>query len=178
MVTLRSWKFLSIATFAVGLSACSVFDPDMGSGPSTPENNTQTIGDEQEGLTCKATLAVKGVKRPSGQMPDMEEAEAGCVPLGTWQLEVAVQDAGGCADLNVPAVYTYEVSLDTDGQYQVKWLEDPANTQVQLRVGQEGPGMCKGSFEHRSADGKVSITLKPFEQDNGITGQGDVRISQ
>ncbi len=178
MVTLRSLKFLSVATLAVGLSACSVFDPDMGSGPSTPEDNTQTIGDEQEGLTCKATLAVKGVKRPSGQVPDIEEAEAGCIPLGTWQLEVAVQDAGGCADLNVPAVYTYEVTADADGQYQVKWLEDPANTAVQLRVGQEGPGLCKGSFVHTSADGKINVTLKPFEQDNGITGQGDVRIAQ
>ena len=66
MVTLRSWKFLSIATLAVGLSACSVFDPDMGSGQNTPENNKQTIGDEQEALVCRAQLAVKGVKRPSG----------------------------------------------------------------------------------------------------------------
>ena len=178
MVTLRSWKFLSIATLAVGLSACSVFDPDMGSGQNTPENNKQTIGDEQEALVCRAQLAVKGVKRPSGQLPDMEEAEAGCVPLGTWQLEVAVQDPGGCENLNVPPVFTYEVSLDAGGQYQVKWLEDPANTQVQLRVGQEGPGMCKGSFTHLSADGKASIVLKPFEQDNGITGIGDYKLAQ
>jgi hypothetical protein len=119
-------------------------------------------------IECTAQLTVTGTMSPAGETPG---AEAGCIPMGTWTVNVAVSDDGGCADVAIESQYVYVVTEASNATWDVAYPADPAaDTYLQMRS--NGPGDCAGTFQHTSADGNQDIILKAFERDLVITGSG------
>jgi len=157
-------RILTFALLCPVLLGCG----DLGTVGPGGDGDGDGDGDGQI-LACQAQMTVTGSLAPSGAIPAPED---GCVPFGTWTIDVALADQGDCPDVTFDAQYVYEVSEDVDnGGYLYNYPADPANPNVRIKVTSEG-GSCAGNFEHYSDDGKTLILLKPFEDNLQITGSG------
>jgi hypothetical protein len=131
-------------------------------------------------MICMAVMTVSG-----SLDPDPEAVGDGCVPNGTWTLNVALEDDGGCTDAGHPPVflntYTYLVSggvtggADDDG-YEVVWLEDPDDPNVDFRLKAKGGGECEATLEHWDDDGTTLVVLRPHEENLVISGSGTFEV--
>jgi len=120
-----------------------------------------------EGVECMAELSATGTLVPPGTPP---AAEDGCIPLGTWTVQIAMVDPGDCGDVPFLPEYVYEVTgVEGDG-YTYTYVGDPTNENVYMKVTQSGPGDCNANFEHYSADGMSLMLVKPFERDLVLSG--------
>ncbi|RMH40875.1 MAG: hypothetical protein D6689_12520 [Deltaproteobacteria bacterium] len=152
--------------FALALSVFSGGCGELGQVDSPPGGGDP--GDQlPDGVACQAELSITGTLTPPGTPPDPAE---GCVPVGTWTLQVAVDDPGTCDQVDHESTYVYEVTGDIDNGYDVTYQGTPAG-EVYLKITSEG-GACQGSFEHYSADGSALLLLKPFEENLAISGRG------
>jgi hypothetical protein len=151
---------LALALTLALAPACSLGDA------TTDDDDDDIIGDPD--ILCTAELTVTGNLAPAGATPG---ADDGCIPMGTWTVNVAVADDGGCTDVAVEAQYIYNVTLAENGTWAVAYPADPA-ADTYLTMRSSGPGDCEGTFQHTSADGTQDMILKPFERDLTITGSG------
>jgi hypothetical protein len=127
-------------------------------------------------ILCRAELAVTGNLQPPGAPPLAEE---GCVPFGTWTVNVEMVDQGECQEVPFYNQYVYEVTPEpNEGGYLVVYTAEPMSENVQMKITEGGPGDCEGSFEHHSGDGKAILVLKPHERDLAITGHAYYEVFQ
>jgi len=132
----------------LGLAGCGLGDAS-GSGPSVD------VDERPPQVLCEAQLTLAGTLTPPGEPPT---AELGCVPQGTWVLQVTVGESD-CGDVPVGASYTYTVT--GTGHDTLISYEGPETTSVGIHSG--GNGNCLGSFEHiwESEGGWNVLLLKP-----------------
>lgn len=168
-MTRTRWHIFGVGSlFALVASGCGVGAVGDGGGGGDGSGNGDGTGggDGIPGLLCTAELSVTGTLTPSPDAPP----DDGCVPNGTWEVSLALEDMGECDDVTYDASYTYEVTgSPAEGGYTVTYVEDPENPNVYLKVKGQG-GACEGSFEHWSADGKTLLLIKPYEEDLTIGG--------
>ena len=161
MPTARIPEPLLLSLLALTVAACTglgdVEDPAPG----------DELDERPESVSCQAELSITGTLVPPGAAPG---ADDGCVPLGTWTLDLELSDAGDCADVPFEPRYVYEVTGSIDEGYEYSYLGDPDSEDVRLKVTQGGPGDCEGNFEHHAPDGSALLLLKPFERDLVING--------
>ena len=148
--------------FAIGVLAC-----DLGSsGPMMMGGDADPLGNNDDRIECEATFSLTGSLVPS-VTPD---PDAGCVPNGTWTVDLAVLDAGNCAEaFEWEAQYVYEVTGDNEIGFTYTYVGDPTNEDVFLKVTAAG-SLCNGSFEHYTNGTKDLLNIKPTEQDFNLTG--------
>jgi hypothetical protein len=147
---LRSILFTSALA---ALGACS---------PGSVGGDDVVGGDDDTSLPgtalCEATLTLTGTMVSSGEVPSMD---LGCVPQGTWTVNVTVSDEGSCGTVSIPTTWTYEVA----GTGHNETITPTNNTDQEgvLGIHSLGSGVCEGSFEHiwPSADGFNVVLLKP-----------------
>jgi hypothetical protein len=140
--------FLGSALAAIG--ACT---------PGSVGGDDVIGGDDDTSLPgtalCEATLSLTGTMISPGTVPT---EDVGCVPQGTWTVNVTVSDEGGCGSVVVPGVYTYEVV----GTGHNETITSTSNTDQEDTLGIHalGSGVCEGSFEHIWAvDGGFAVIL-------------------
>ena len=163
MFPLRFHKHLLIGGFGLVLVACT----GLGQVEDPAPGGDDPVDEVPEGVECQAELSITGTLVPPGAAPG---PDAGCVPLGTWTLDLEVSDPGDCADIPFEPRYVYEVTGNIDDGYEYTYLADPDSELVRLKVTQGGPGDCEGNFEHYAADGMAMLLLKPFERDLAVSG--------
>lgn len=108
-----------------------------------------------EGVACMATLSVTGTLTPPGTPPGPDD---GCVPLGTWTVDIQMVDPGDCAEVPLRPQYVYEVTGSIDDGWTYTYVGDPTAEHVYMKVTQGGPGDCEANFEHYTPDG-LSLTF-------------------
>jgi len=156
-------KLLLVGTLGLGLAACTT----LGEVEDPPPGDDAPIDETPEGVLCQAELSITGTLVPPGDAPSPDD---GCIPLGTWTLNIAMSDPGDCDEVPVDAQYIYEITGNRDDGYEYSYVADPDSELVRLKVTQGGPGDCEGNFEHYAADGKALLLLKPFERDLSVSG--------
>jgi hypothetical protein len=139
-----------------------------------------TGGDDSalpSGALCESTLTVTGTLAPPGTPP---AAELGCVPEGTWTLNVAAGE-GTCGDVSVANTYTYTVT--GDGRDRTIAFTAATGEDVTLGIHAGGNGECEGSFEHvwPTTDGSGEynvVLLKPYFEPGTTTilGSGTYQL--
>lgn len=131
-------------------------------------------GVRPEGALCEAALTLSGTFAPEAGTP--APAEQGCVPHGTWTVQVTVTDEGDCADVAVGTTYEYVIA--GDGRDRTITYGGTEDTTLGLSAG--GGGECEGSFEHISAaaDGVHVVLLKPYTEPGttAILGTGTYQL--
>jgi hypothetical protein len=126
---------------------------------------------------CEAQLTLTGTMTPPGTPPTMD---LGCVPQGTWTVEVTVASLGDCDAAPVPTEYTY--SVEGTGHNETITLTNNTTQETQsLQINDPGDGTCMGSFTHiwPSDDGGYHyVTLRPDAQswDGTISGTGTYQL--
>jgi len=150
---------IGLALAGCGLGSVGGGDDDFGYEPDpVPEN-----------ALCEAQLTLTGSFTPPGTPPG---AELGCVPEGTWTINVAIGD-NDCGD--VPMAGTYVYTVTGTGRDQVITYSTPGAQDLALSIHAGGNGECEGSFEHIwPADGgefHVAL-LKPYFDPGTTTMQG------
>lgn len=110
-------------------------------------DDTTPIGDDDTTLPanalCESTLTLSGTFAAEAVPPPTEDQ--GCVPQGTWTVQVTVSDVGDCDEAPVSTSYIYTVTGEgadetvtfTGGAGELTWG---------IHAG--GNGQCEGSFEH------------------------------
>lgn len=120
-------------------------------------------------VLCEAQLTITGTFAPPGTPPG---AELGCVPEGTWTVNVAVGDEGDCGAVPIATTYTYTV-VGT-GRDQMIQYTTQTGEEIWLNIHAGGNGECEGSFEHIwPAEGGFNVMLlKPWFEAGTQTMQG------
>lgn len=136
------------------------------------------VGDDDNTLPgtalCRSELTLSGTMiSPGGTVPPEEQ---GCVPQGTWTVNVVVSNVGDCDSAPVPATYTYEVVGTGDDETMTP--TNNTDQEAQLGIHANGSGTCEGSFEHiwPVGDGTFHVVLlkaeaTSWEQTIGGTGE-------
>ena len=140
-------SMLAAATLA--LSACDPGSVGDGTGPGPNVDGTTNA-------LCEATLLMSGTFAPNGPGVD---ADGACIPLGTWTVNVAVENMGTCESVPTIGQYVYDV-IEDEGGYVATFRADPTSERIFTNISIEGE--CQGHFEHYSADGKQYTMLKPY----------------
>jgi len=155
--------FAMAAMLALGGAACS----ELGTVEGGDDDDDTPIDETPEAVSCMAELMVTGTLTPPGTPP---AADAGCIPIGTWTVDVQLVDAGDCESVDFLPQYVYTITGDIDNGYEYVYTADPTSENVFMKVTQGGPGDCEGSFEHYAADGMSMVLLKPHERELAISG--------
>jgi hypothetical protein len=123
------------------------------------------IGDDDTTLPanalCQSELTITGTFATSTVPPPTEDL--GCVPQGTWTLEIAVADVGDCEAAPVSDTYVYTVS--GEGATQMIDYTGAAGEELTSGIHAGGNGQCEGSFEHiwAATDGEFHVAqLSPY----------------
>ena len=152
---------LGLAVLITGGLACDVGGTDPGGIPPKAVD-----ADEPALVECTAEFSLTGTLNP----PVTPNPGAGCVPTGTWTVNLAMTDPGNCAQaFEWQAQYVYSITGDSEIGYTYTYLGDPADENVYLKVTAAG-GTCNGSFEHYTNGTKDLLNIKAFEDDLLITG--------
>ena len=140
---------------------------------SDPENEIPEQGETQLKVACEAYLTVTGSLAPSGVTPGEEE---GCIPDGTWSLQVTVEDVGDCTDIPINAEYVYVVSRDADDLAVMAYQGSDGNAEADRLIPGSAGGTCRANIEHYSADKLKVVYLQPHEDDLVISGSGTYEL--
>lgn len=164
---------LPLLALAVALAACNV-------GSSSDDEDVVDEGSTQGGdeivVLCTARFVVTGTVTPDPNAPALE----GCVPDGTWTLNVALdtEDPGDCVaeDVVFNAQYVYEVTRDAEDQLTMTYLGSDGSPDDLYKTGASG-GTCRANIEHIPADGSSWLMLQAFENEPGVlNGQGEFEL--
>lgn len=135
----------------------------------------QVVGDDDDLLPaealCESTLTMSGTFTTSVSPPPT--AEEGCVPQGTWTVQVTVADVGDCDAAPVASTYTYTVTGQGPEQ-RITYTGTPGE-ELNSGIHAGGNGECEGTFEHIwAADGTDFhvAQLKPYFDPGTSTIQG------
>jgi hypothetical protein len=93
-----------------------------------------------------------------GTPPTMD---LGCVPQGTWTVEVTVSSEGSCGEVPMPTTYTYLV--EGTGHNTTINPTNNLDQEAAVNITANSQGHCDASFEHiwPAADGYNVALLKP-----------------
>lgn len=119
-------------------------------------------GSNENEPSCTAQLTLSGtLVTANGQPPP---ADQGCVPAGTWKVQVTVSDKGTCTDVPVKPLYEYVIA--GVGRATTIDYNAAAGEEVNTSLAAGGNGECEGSFEHISMSAVAGnynlIALKPY----------------
>jgi hypothetical protein len=133
-------------------------------GNAACDTGDSTVPPNQNEPLCTATLALSGTLVTSnGQPPPTDQ---GCVPAGTWKVNVAVADKGTCTATVFKPTYEYVVITVPNSPRDTKINYTPAaGEEVNKSLAAGGNGQCEGSFEHVSAGtgGQYNlVSLHPY----------------
>jgi hypothetical protein len=138
-------------------------------------------GDDQDSITCSASLSLAGTFVQSDPLPP---GRSGCWPIGTWTFTATVVD-NTCPNApdSLPS-YVFVGSRDlsaTDPDYT--WLfdvttpSDNVDSFAWAGVSAGGVGLCEGMVMTYSADGKNVWNMHPeLYADNTLSGNGDYEV--
>ena len=160
--------------FGLGLAigACDAGSVGPGNGPDAGSGRDQPLG-----ILCNATFKTTGTYVQTMAQP----AEVGgCWPVGTWTFTASI-DTDQCQP--PPALLpSYEMDIgavaDVDGNwdYTYTFATDPT-AHVRMKASGDGGGICTGSVEIYSADGKQYWNFKPaLEVGNVLDGEGEYAL--
>lgn len=124
--------------------------------------------DLPEYIDCIADLTLTGTFTPPGAPPTIED---GCVPEGTWLVQVAVGDQGECTEVPVATSYEFVITRDEGGNLIATFAEQ-GDRDFNFSVS-SNTGDCKANFEIAAADGYSLIILRPLEVEGVIGGSGE-----
>lgn len=155
---------------ASALLACNVGDSGDGDGDGIDPGPGPEPGPRQVSLACEAELSITGTLEPPGTPPTEED---GCVPEGTWTLEVSLADPGDCDPDVIEFNEVYEYSVTIDGLDEImEYLGDDGNPDEDTYNPARSGSTCRANLTHYSPDGLKVVMLQPFEEDLDITGSG------
>jgi len=162
---------LSIALFAAGgLAGCG-----LGStGGLSGGDDTAVLPDN---ALCQSTLTITGTLAPEGKPPT---AAQGCLPQGTWTVNVAVADLGGCDAAPVKTSYTYTVT-GLGHNETITYNGSGDETELEIHADDSDGTACDGSFEHiwAGTGGDYNVVdLRPIAipSSGTITGDGSFQL--
>lgn len=165
----------------VGLVAgCEVGGSGEGGGGEIPDRIANPEPGEDDrldslGIVCESALFVSGSYEPTMPQPD---DRSGCWEVGIWTVNMVSVDRQGCdPQPAVDTAFTYEVTFDEDtAGTEIRFLDDPSNERLNLKITTSGDGLCHASFEHFGTDlfpDNVLLTLQPTLMEDGtISGIG------
>lgn len=137
-----------------------------------------TAGDDQDSITCSASLALTGSFVISDPLP---VGRSGCWPIGTWTFSATVVDNSCPTAPDFLPSYVFVASRDlsaTDPDYT--WLFDVTTPNDQYSwagVSAGGVGLCEGMVMVYSDDGKNVWNMHPeLYADNTLSGIGDYEM--
>lgn len=147
--------------FAFAIGGCGLGGVGDGGGVNTED-------DRPVEALCQANLTLSGTPTPPGTPPT---ADLGCVPEGTWTVEVTISDVGDCGDVPMGSTYTYTVT-GAGRDRVIAYTGGTEETTLSIHAG--GNGQCEGSFEHIwETDGGYAVgLLKPWFDPGTTTIQG------
>lgn len=126
------------------------------------------------GRLCTAILGVSGTFEVGASRPD---DNPGCWPVGVWRLSPAVQQNECPSPPQLDPEYAFRVTRDDDNNFTYKYLTHPNYDRVRLKVSSGDGGVCQGTLESYSPDGKTVITLKAgLQEDMTVSGFGQYDI--
>lgn len=138
-------------------------------------------GDDDQSLPenalCQSTLTITGTLAPEGA----PTADQGCVPQGTWTVNVAVADLGDCDGAPVDAQYVYTVT-GTGHNETITFEGSGDETELQIHADDSDGTACDGSFEHiwaGAASGEYNVMdLRPIAIPSSgmIAGEGTFQL--
>jgi|SRR5215510_1640904 len=159
------------------LLAFAACDPGGVNGPDPGGPDANNGRDQPLGIICNATFKTNGTFTLGQAQP---ADVSGCWPIGTWTFTVTL-DTNQCQPppTLLPS-YSFQVDAvaDVDGNlsYQYTYLTDPTS-HFRLKVSGDGGGLCQGSLELYSPDGKQYWNLKPsLETGNVLDGFGEYAL--
>lgn len=162
---LKTARMHARSTFFVlgfALAGCGLGDVGTGDGVNTED-------DRPAEALCQADIALSGTFTPAGTPPT---PDLGCVPEGTWTVNVTISDTGDCGDVPMGSSYTYTVT--GAGRDRVISYTAAAGEETTLSIHAGGNGECEASFEHIwETDGGFAVALlKPWFDPGTTTIQG------
>lgn len=158
----------SLLLFLIG---CTGDAPPGGGGGGDPDI-------DPDPRTCVANLSTSGTFEVDASADP--SVSSGCRPWGTWTFTTAIV-SNNCTPAPTVQQYKFKVTqkLDDVGDplpNEYTYLTDPAARSM-VKVSQGGSGLCAGSVELYSTDGKTVFNLRPeLNSDNSITGDGEYAI--
>ena len=156
---------LLCASLALVLVGCGVGEAGNGNGePGEP-------GENQLALECEATLTVSGTFAATGT-PEPD----GCTAEGTWTVQLAVEDDGGCPSVEVNSEYVYVVTRDEEELLQVAYQGDDANPdEDSYKPGSSG-STCRINSEHFATDLTEVLYIRAFDEGGTLTGSATYEL--
>ena len=138
------------------LGACGVGDE------TTPGDDTD------ERILCEATLRMSGTFTAATTLDPL----MGCQPLGTWNVNVALEDMGNCTGtIPFKPMYQYTVTRVNPDPNAPNMTGDitynGTGDETRLQISAGGSGQCDGAFTHLSPNGTQynEFVLRPWTPD-------------
>lgn len=153
----------TLPLLGLALAGCTLGDASGGGGPGV---DTDVRPEE---AMCEAQLTLTGTLTPPGEPPT---ADVGCVPEGTWTVQVTVANVGDCGEVPISSTYVYEVV--GAGRDRTITYTSPGGDDANVGIHAGGNGECEGSFEHiwAAEGGYAVMLLKPWFPPGTTTIQG------
>jgi hypothetical protein len=141
---------------------------------SSPADNAVEDRNAQLGIVCEAQVAITGRVQGAPRRPS---DVFGCWPAGTWTFAATVQSTDCATTPALEPSYSFSVARDSDQVETYRFLNDPGNTGVKVKVSSGGSGLCEGGLMVWSADRKTLVNLKPtLKADGSIAGNGEIEL--
>ncbi len=166
------WTKAIVGMSVLGLGALAGCSPDPLAGGGGGDDDGRQ---EELGILCEASLSITGTFELGAAQPD---DIFGCWPVGTWTFSASVVDTD-CEDapMLLPE-YKFQVTRDAvTEEEEYEYLTEPGYERVRVGVSSGGGGLCEGSVEVYSLDGKTVVNLKPaLFADGHLEGNGEFEV--